>query len=377
MAQEEESGREAGETAGEAGDGASGEVVLVTGFPGFIGGRLVARLLETRPGARIAALVEESAVDQARDSVRRLDPDRIEILPGDITDRRLGFDAATYDRLAAEVTTVFHLAALYDLAVPYDLAQKVNVEGTGNVLDFCVRAERLERHNYVSTAYVAGFRDGMVYEHELLLAQGFKNHYESTKFQAEVWVRERMGEIPTTIYRPAIVVGDSRTGETAKFDGPYYVLRMISQLTQRRLPLPQMGTEAPFNVVPVDVVVEGIAQLSLHPDAVGDTVHLVDPEPLSSRELVEALAQEYAGRQPKLRIPPAAADPSLRLGAMRKAMGGIPRESLVYLTHEVHFSTRRAEELLDRHGIGVPNFRDYLPAIVRFYREHEDDPDYL
>ena len=372
----QESDREANEPAARVAGAGAEDVVLVTGFPGFIGGRLVARLLETRPEARIAALVEERAVDQARDSARKLDADRIEILPGDITDRRLGFDDATYDRLTASTTTVFHLAAVYDLTVPYEVAQKVNVEGTGNVLDFCARAERLERHNYVSTAYVAGFRDGMVYEHELSLGQDFKNHYESTKFQAELWVRHRMGEIPTTIYRPAIVVGDSRTGETAKFDGPYYVLRMVSQLSRRRLPLPQMGTDAPFNVVPVDLVVEGITQLSLDAEAIGDTVHLVDPEPLSSRELVEALAQEYAGREPRLRVPPAAADPSLRFAPMRKAMGGIPRESLVYLTHEVHFSTRRAEELLDRHGIGVPRFRDYLPAIVRFFREHEDDPDY-
>ena len=373
MAQEETAGVDA---AGAAGEG-SAELVLVTGFPGFIGGRLVSRLLETRPEARIVALVEESAEDAGRKSAQELDAERIEVLPGDITDRRLGLDEADYARLASAVTTVFHLAAVYDLAVPYDLAQKVNVEGTGNVLDFCARAERLERHNYVSTAYVAGYRNGMVYEHELSLGQTFKNHYESTKFQAEVWVRETMDEIPTTIYRPGIVVGDSRTGETAKFDGPYYVLRMISSLTDRKLPLPQMGTEAPFNVVPVDVVVEGIAKVSEDADAVGETLHLVDPQPLSSRDLVDALAQEYAGRKPKLRVPPTAADPSLRVAAMRKALGGIPRESLVYLTHEVHFSTRRAEILLDRHGISVPGFRDYLPTIVAFFRQHEDDEEYL
>src|SRR5829696_9198811 len=268
---------EEGTAPGKSDGAASGDTVLVTGFPGFIGGRLVGRLLETRPEARIAALVEEKAVDQAHDSARRLDPARIEILTGDITDLRLGFDDATYGRLLDSTTTVFHLAAVYDLAVSYDAAQKVNVEGTGNVLDFCARAERLERLNYVSTAYVAGSREGMVYEHELSLGQKFKNHYESTKFQAEVWVRDRMDRLPTTVYRPAIVVGDSRTGATAKFDGPYYVLRMVSQLSRRRLPLPQLGTDAPFNVVPVDLVVEGITQLSLDAEAIGDTVHLVDP----------------------------------------------------------------------------------------------------
>ena len=96
------------------------------------------------------------------------------------------------------------------------------------MLELCAACERLERLNYVSTAYVAGVRKGVVYEHELALGQAFKNHYESTKFQAEVWVRDAMDDVPTTIYRPAIVVGDSRTGETQKFDGPYYMLRVIS-----------------------------------------------------------------------------------------------------------------------------------------------------
>src|SRR5215210_8657172 len=236
--------------------------------------------------------------EKAEQLAAKLGGGRIEVLRGDITERRLGLSDERYERLAGELTTIYHLAAVYDLAVPLDLATKVNVDGTGNVLGLCEDCERLERLHYVSTAYVAGDRTGNVYEHELALGQGFKNHYESTKFQAEVWMRQAMGRVPVTVYRPAIVVGDSRTGETSKFDGPYYLLRMISQLSGRRMPLPQMGTEAPFNVVPVDVVVEGIAQLSLHPDAVGDTVHLVDPEPLSSRELVEALAQEYAGRQP-------------------------------------------------------------------------------
>ena len=96
------------------------------------------------------------------------------------------------------------------------------------MLDLCPAAERLERLAYVSTAYVAGKRTGVVYEHELVMGQDFKNHYESTKFQAEVWVRELLDPVPTTILRPAIVVGDSRTGETEKFDGPYYILRAIS-----------------------------------------------------------------------------------------------------------------------------------------------------
>ena len=350
--------------------------LLVTGFPGFIGSRLVASLIEGRPQARAIALVEPSMADRARESARRIDSERIEVLTGDITDGRLGLAGEDYERLAGEVTAVFHLAAIYNLAVPFDVAQKVNVEGTANVLELCARAERLERLNYVSTAFVAGRRDGVVYEHELSLGQSFKNHYESTKFQAELWVRHAMDRIPTTIYRPAIVVGDSRTGETAKFDGPYFLLRMLSRLGSRGIPLARMGSDAPFNVVPVDLVVDAIAAVSTDPQSVGETLHLVDPEPLSSRELFEALAEEYAGRRPRLALPPAAADATLRFGPARRALDGIPRESLVYLTHAVDFDGRRASALLDRHGLRCPRLREYLPELVTFFREHEDDPAY-
>src|SRR4051812_49617522 len=128
--------------------------------------------------------------DRAREVAARLDGQRVEILEGDISDRRLGLGDEQLERLRAEATIAYHLAAIYDLAVPLELAQRVNVDGTGNVLDLCRAAERLERLAYVSTAYVAGLRTGIVYEHELVMGQAFKNHYESTKFQAEVWVRE-------------------------------------------------------------------------------------------------------------------------------------------------------------------------------------------
>ncbi len=350
--------------------------LLVTGYPGFLGSRLVASLLRRRPEARVVALVESTMADRARESARRIDSERIEVLAGDITDARLGLTDGDYERLTGAVSAVFHLAAIYDLAVPLEVAQKVNVEGTANVLDFCARAAQLERLNYVSTAFVAGRRGGVVYEHELSLGQSFMNHYEATEFQAELWVRQEMDQIPTTIYRPAIVVGDSRTGETVKFDGPYYLLRMISRLIARRVPLARVGSDAPFNVVPVDLVVDGIAAVSGDPESVGETLHLVDPEPLSSRELFGALAEEYAGRRPKLTLPPAAADAMLRFGPARRALDGIPRESLVYLTHEVNFDARHASALLDRHDIRCPRLGEYLPALVAFFREHEDDPAY-
>src|SRR5437588_4384438 len=239
--------------------------------------------------------------DRAREVAARLDGQRIEILEGDIGERALGLSDDQLQQLQKEVRIAYHLAAIYDLSVPLELAQRVNVDGTGNVLELCARCDRLERLNYVSTAYVAGDRKGVVYEHELVLGQGFKNHYESTKFQAEVWVRELMDRVPTTIYRPAIVVGDSRTGETQKFDGPYYMLRVVARADRQGVPIAQFGASgAPFNVVPIDYVVGALLTAADEPRAAGETLHLVDPEPVTAADVLRHFGREYAEREPSL-----------------------------------------------------------------------------
>ena len=352
-------------------------LVFLTGFPGFIGRRLVSSLLEHDPEARVAALVEARMLDAAREAAAAIDGDRIELLAGDIADRRLGLSDEDYERLTAETRTAYHLAAIYDLAVPLEVAQRVNVDGTGNVLELCERCESLERLNYVSTAYVAGTRHGVVYEHELVQGQYFKNHYESTKFQAEVWVRERMHKVPTTIYRPAIVVGDSKTGETQKFDGPYYMLRVVSAARRLNSPITQPGrSDAPFNVVPLDFVVDAMRIGAGDPEAVDRSLHLVDPEPVSAADVMGLLARAYGEPRRTVKVPSALVSGLLRFAPVRQFYAGMPRESIRYLNHSVRFDTRQADDLLARHGTRCPRFEDYVGAMAGFFREHEDDPAY-
>jgi thioester reductase-like protein len=352
--------------------------LFLTGFPGFIGRRLVRALLKADHEAVIVALVEEKQFGRARGCARSIDEARIEVVQGDITQPGLGLQEVRLEQLEQEVVQVFHLAALYNLAVPLEIAERVNVEGTGNVLDFCAGCRRLERLNYMSTAYVAGERTGSVFEHELVVGQAFKNHYESTKFQAELWVRERMDEIPSTIYRPAIVVGDSQSGETEKFDGPYYVLRTISRAVERNGPLPKFGSPySPFNVVPVNFIVDSMVAACTDQAAVGKTLHLVDPEPISAAGLVRVLAREYAGKEPTLPVPSKLLEQSLRFKRMRDYFYGAPVESIRYLNHPVRFDIRNASALLARHGMRCPRFEDYVASMVRFFREHEHDPAFV
>jgi nucleoside-diphosphate-sugar epimerase len=187
-----------------------------------------------------------------------------------------------------------------------------------------------------------------------------------------------MRRVPTTIYRPAIVVGDSRTGETQKFDGPYYMLRSISLAEKRHGPIPRFGaSDAPFNVVPVDFVLDALMAAASDPHAVSQTLHLVDPEPVTAAEVMGLLAREYAGREPKLRLPAKAVATSLRAKGLRAAFGGAPPESIEYLNHAVRFDTRRANEVMSRHGLRCPRFEDYVAPVVGFFKEHEDDEAYV
>jgi len=165
------------------------------------------------------------------------------IVTGDITKENLNLDPDINEKLTASVTHVFHLAAVYDLGVEKDLAFHVNLNGTIQINDWVAALKNLERYIYFSTAYGAGTREGRIYEHELIKGQAFKNHYEHSKYEAEILVENLKKEIPTTIIRPDVVREHSVTGETSKFDGIYFMLNLLDRLYY--LPIIPYFTDTP------------------------------------------------------------------------------------------------------------------------------------
>src|SRR5881227_1495696 len=201
------------------------ETIFLTGFPGFIAGRLVKRL--AMEGARFLLLVQPAFLERARREVARIatetgsTPDNFHLIEGDITRADLGIAPTELEQARGETTILFHLAAIYDLAVRREPAMLVNVEGTRNVNQFALTLPSLSRYHYVSTCYVAGLRTGKILETELRHEEGFRNFYEETKYLAEVEVDALKAKLPVTIHRPSVGCGDSQTGETAKYDGVY------------------------------------------------------------------------------------------------------------------------------------------------------------
>ena len=246
-----------------------GNGYFFTGFPGFICNQLIREVLKTNElNGVIYVLVLEGMLDKARKerqaiiSELGLKEEDFVIIEGDITVPQLMINADDHVLLKEKVTHVFHLAAIYDLAVPRNIAFKINVNGTEYVNNWVRGLPQLKRYIYFSTAYVVGKREGTLYETELIRPTSFKNHYEETKYEAEVLVEKLKEEIPVTIIRPGIVKGHSQTGETIKFDGPYFMMNFLERL--KFLPLlPKLGKgDAYVNFVPIDYIIQATAYLS-------------------------------------------------------------------------------------------------------------------
>jgi len=351
----------------------SDRVIFVTGFPGFIAERLVERL--AADGAEFYLLVQPAFVEAAKASIEKVaeasgaDLENFVIVPGDITKPGLGVDSEDLETIRSEVTDVFHLAALYDLAVAKDLAFTVNVDGTENVNEFVRSVTDLRRYNYISTCYVAGERSGHILETELEHDAGFRNHYEETKYLAEVSVDKLKADLPVTIFRPSVVVGDSRTGETAKYDGIYYLIHYL-RMAPRLLRLLNVGNKkVRLNLVPVDFVVEGIAALSSDDSAIRKTIALADPKPLATSELFDVIARQLSGRQSLITPPAALTEFGLNL-PFSPALTGLPHAGVPYFFLSQTYDTAVADELLAKHGIACPRFADYAKNLLDFVDRH-------
>jgi thioester reductase-like protein len=300
---------------------------------------------------------------------------RVTLLPGDITQRDLGL-GDLYDDCVKKTTEVYHFAAVYDLDVERQFAYRVNVDGTQHILDFCSACPKLKRHHYVSTCYVSGRYDGVFTEDHLEEGQSFNNFYEETKYLAEVLVKRAMGNgMPTTIYRPSIVTGDSATGATQKYDGPYYVLKWLMRYPYVGVfPTLGDGKRNTMNIVPRDFIIDAIAALSGMPDSMGKTYNLADPDPLTISEMADAFGEALGIYVLKVPLP---LDSQQAVWTMKNfpvipEFMGVPTKAIAYFEHPTTYDTANATADLLPFGISCPRYTDYLENIVRFLRANPD-----
>lgn len=354
--------------------------VFFTGFPGFLGSELLPRVMKRHgEGVTATCLVQSKfrGLAQARaEELAKAHPflsGHIQLVEGDITRPDLGLGDAK--ELKEQVVEIFHLAAVYDLAVKRDLAMRVNVDGTRYLLDLARGCKRLKRFQYMSTCYVSGKYPGAFTEYDLEKGQEFNNFYEETKYLAEIEVQRRMREgLPCTIYRPAIVVGDSNTGATQKYDGPYFVMQWLLRQPAIAAVLPTVGNprRTRVNVVPRDFVVNAIAYLSGLEKSVGRVYQLCDPNAPTVQQMLDVIGRATGKNLVKVPLPAWLARNAIAHGPGVYKLMKIPAEALDYFIHPTFYTCNNTLADLEGSGMRCPSFPEYAPRLVTFMREHPE-----
>lgn len=355
------------------------QTYFITGFPGFLAEQLLIQLFNDYPleinHVYLLTLPDTKATAQNRLKYlvkdNDLSFDNFSLIEGDITKPNIGIlpSAKTFVK---EITHVFHLAAIYDLAVPKELAYRVNVTGTANVNTWVQNLPNLKRYVYFSTAYISGRQEGTVYETDLIHHEPFKNYYEETKYLAEISVEALKDKLPLTIIRPGVVKGDSSTGKTTKFDGLYFLLNFFDRL--RFLPIfPMIGNkEVEGNFVPSDYIIKATSFLAINNVGINKTYHLTDPNPYLMSEIYTLLLAEYLNRKPSFYIPSSLTKQVLGSSNLRKWLQ-IEQEAIDYFNYDTHYDTTLAQKDLSIGNIKCPDLKATIPSMVNFYRKYKDD----
>jgi NAD(P)-dependent dehydrogenase (short-subunit alcohol dehydrogenase family) len=362
---------------------------FVTGATGFIGRNLVQRLLQ-REGT-VYALVRAGSRGRLEELRTSFGPNGARVVPiaGDLAQPGLGVSEEDLLTLRGEVDHFFHLAAIYDMTAGAEAQEIANVEGTRHAVELAGAIEAGCFHQ-ISSIAVAGLYKGEWREDMFDEAEHLDTHpYFRTKHESERVVREECTR-PWRVYRPGIVVGDSRTGEIDKVDGPYYAFKLLQQM-RRVLPtwLPAIGVEGgEINIVPVDYVADAIDYIAHKPGLDGQAFSLTDPNPKTAGEMINLFARAADAPQARLRLDPGVTDPAtslIRTGmrffppAKRAAkIGldqlGIPAGVLSYFSYPTHFDSSNAEAALAGSGISVPPLESYAERVWDYW-ERTLDPD--
>ena len=360
---------------------------FVTGATGFIGRHLVERLLE-REGD-IHVLVREGSADKLDALVERLGGgDRIHAVAGDLSEPLLGVDEGVRDALRGKVDHFFHLAAMYDMTADATENALLNVGGTQNAIDLANDLQAGVFHHASSIA-VAGTYEGHFTEDMFDEGQKLPSPYHKTKFESEKLVRTRL-KGAWRVYRPAIVVGDSRTGEMDKIDGPYYFFKAI-QKARAALPqwFPLIGLEVGWtNIVPVDWVAAAIDHIAHEPGLDGQAFHLVNPRPQRAGDVLNTFARAGHAPQMVLRIdkrmtdmlPKGVLSYAMKLPALKDVRRtlladlGIPDTVIEHMALVPRFDGRDTQRALKGTGIEVPPLETYSEKLWDYW-ERNLDPD--
>lgn len=360
---------------------------FVTGATGFIGKRLVKKLLE-RKGAVVHFLIRKESADKVADlrSFWGVGPTRAIPVFGDLTAKKLGVAAEDVKKLKGQIGHFYHLAAVYDLGADEETQVAVNIEGTRNTVDLAKAIDAGHFH-HVSSIAAAGLYEGVFREDMFEEAEGLDHPYFQTKHESEKIVRQDC-KVPWTVYRPAMVVGDSTTGEMDKIDGPYYFFKLIQRLRQLLPPwMPTVGLEGGrVNIVPVDFVVNALNVISHQAAIAKKCFHLVDPVGYRVGDVLDIFSR--AAHAPRMNlfinaallgfIPKGIKKSLMAMAPVRRVRNavmkdlGLPEDMLTFVNYPTRFDCRETMAALKGSGVACPNLKDYAWRLWDYWERNLD-----
>jgi NAD(P)-dependent dehydrogenase (short-subunit alcohol dehydrogenase family) len=361
---------------------------FVTGATGFIGKRLVKALLARR-GATVYFLLRPESEAKVAGLLDYWGVGKTRAVPvyGDLTAKKLGVSADDVKKLKGQVDHFYHLAAVYDLSADEESQVRVNIEGTRNTVEFAKAIDAGHLH-HVSSIAAAGLYEGVFREDMFEEAENLEHPYFMTKHESEKIVRKE-SKVPWTVYRPALVVGDSQTGEMDKIDGPYYFFKLIQRMRQILPPwMPGIGLEGGrINIVPVDFVVAALDHIShAKAELKGKCFHLVDPLGYRVGDVLDIISR--AAHAPKMNlfvnaallgfIPKSVKKGLMALAPVRRIRSavmkdlGLPDDMLTFVNFPTRYDCREMLVALQGSGIECPKLNEYAWRLWDYWERHLD-----
>lgn len=293
---------------------------------------------------------------------------RVELIEGDAAAMDLGLSGAEFRALASEIDRIHHCVQVSYAGAERATAEQVNVGSAYEILELARACKKLRCLVVHSSAQVSGDRSGVVREEDLDRGQRFRNPIEETLAKAErVYRRAMTGKksVPIAVIRPTIVVGDSRTGEVDRLEGPYLlILLMLASPPDFPLPVAFSGrTDVPLNLVPIDFVTKAALHIGRDARAIGRTFHLVDPNPLPAHKVVELVAHAGGRRVPSGFLPANLMRAFLRTPGLERFVKS-PRAALDAVMVPVTYDHTNADELLEGTNITCPPLETYVAELV-------------
>jgi NAD(P)-dependent dehydrogenase (short-subunit alcohol dehydrogenase family) len=361
---------------------------FITGATGFIGRYLVRELLAREDMDEIFVLVRAGSSAKLAALRKWWGPQAERVIPieGDLGASALCVNASDAARLRGQVRHCFHLAAIYVLNASAASLEAANIAGTEHALEFASEV-RAGCFHLCSSIAAAGRYPGVFTEDMFEQASGLAHPYFRTKHESEALVR-RQSHTPWRVYRPGMVVGDSRTGHITKVDGPYYFFKPLQQLRKALPPwFPIIGFEGGYvNLVPVDYVARALVHLAHAPGQDGRCFHLTDPRPRRVGEMLNIFANAAHAPPITLRLDASILDlaPAELVNALkdyaplRALIDGMleewrmPRAVLSFLNMPTLYDNVRAHALLEPAGVALPPLESYAWRLWDYWERHLD-----